>query len=272
MTTFQGPLRLLVALAVLALPASAAAQPTREDQATFLESAKIVKSQPIGKGVTHPYRLTLTDGSVTHDAAFQSIDESKAVSMNTGRGRQPELNFKDSWRFNVAAPRVAEMLGIGGMVPVSVERTWQGKKGALTWWVDDVLMDDEGRRKTNAEAPDKEEWNRQSLRMRVFTQLVHDTDRNQGNILITKDWRIVMIDFTRAFRPWEKTPSPLNILRKCDRNLLAGMRGLTKPAMQKAVGDYLTPFEIDGLLARRDAIVKHFDGLVAQLGEDAVLY
>lgn len=272
MSTFHSSLRVFVALAVLVLPASAAAQLTREEQAKFLANAKIVKSQPIGKGVTHPYRLTLTDGVISHDAAFQSIDQSKAVSMHTGRDRQPELNFKDSWRFNIAAPRIAEMLGIGEMIPVSVERAWRGTKGALTWWVDDVLMDDQARRNTNAEAPDKEEWNKQSLRMRVFTQLVHDTDRNQGNILITKDWRIVMIDFTRAFRPWSKTPSPLNILRRCDRTLLAGMRALTKPAVEKSVGEYLTPFEIEGLLARRDAIVKHFDGLVAQLGEEAVLY
>jgi hypothetical protein len=263
MAMFRAPLRFLVAAVVFTLPAPAAAQLTREQQAAFLESAKIVKSAPIGKGVTHPYRLTLTDGSLTHGAAFQSVDQSRAVSMNTGRDRTPELNFKDSWHFNVAAARLAELLNIGDMVPVSVERAWQGKKGALTWWVDDVLMDEAERRKTNSEAPDKDEWNKQSLRMRVFTQLVHDTDRNQGNILITKDWRIVMIDFTRAFRPWDKTPSPLNIVRKCDRSLLAGMRGLTKPMLQE---------EIDGLLARRDAIVKHIDALVAQLGEDRVLY
>jgi hypothetical protein len=267
----QASLRLCVA-AIFALPVPAAAQLTREQQAEFLQGAKIVKSVPIGKGVTHPYRLTLSDGAVTHDAAFQSVDESRAVSMHTGRDRMPELNFKDSWRFNVAAPRLAEMLGIGGMIPVSVERTWNGKKGALTWWVDDVLMDEAERRKTNTEAPDTEEWNRQSLRMRVFTQLVHDTDRNQGNILITKDWRIVMIDFTRAFRPWDKTPSPLTILRKCDRRLLDGMRSLTKANVEKAMGFHLSPFEIDGLLARRDAIVKHFDALVTRLGEDAVLY
>jgi hypothetical protein len=268
----RASLRVWLAVVVLVLPVSAAAQLTREQQAQFLDKAKIVKVEPIGKGVTRPFRLTLSDGSLTHDAAFQSVDESRSVSMHTGRDRTPELNFKDSWRLNIAAPRLAELIGIGSMVPVSVERTWNGKKGALTWWVDEVLMDEAERRKSNTEAPDKDEWNKQTLRMRVFTQLVHDTDRNQGNILITKDWRIVMIDFTRAFRPWDKTPSPLNILRRCDRTLLAGMRSLTKPVVEKEVGEYLTPFEIEGLLARRDAIVKHFDALVARLGEDAVLY
>jgi hypothetical protein len=244
---------------------------SRDAQAEFLRTARIVSSARIGKGVTKPYRLTLTDGTLTHDAAFQAVDERRQMSR-TGRGRTMELNFTDSWRYNVAAPRVAELLGIGDMIPVAVERSWNGARGALAWWVDDVLMDDEERRKTNAEPPDRDVWNQQQQRMRVFTELVYDTDRNQGNILITKDWRVVMIDFTRAFRPWSKTPGPLTILRRCDRKLLAAMRKLTKPDIQKAVGDYLTSFETDGLLARRDILVKHFDRLIAQMGEEKVLY
>jgi hypothetical protein len=259
-------------LVTCAVTGAAAQTLSRQEQVEFLRTARIVKAEAIGKGVTRPFRLTLTDGTTTHDAAFQSVDERRQVSMRTGRGQTPELNFTDSWRFNIAAPRLADLLGIGDMVPVSVERAWDGKKGALTWWVDDVLMDEEERRKTNAEAPDTETWNHQLLRMRVFTQLAHDTDRNQGNILITKDWRIVMIDFTRAFRGWDKTPDPLNILRRCDRKLLAAMKGLTKPALQEAVGSYLMFNEINALLARRDVIVRHFESLIAQLGEEQVLY
>jgi hypothetical protein len=250
----------------------AAAQPlTPAQQADFLRTARIVKSAPIGKGVTRPFRLTLSDGGFTHDAAFQSVNETRTMS-NTGRGGKPELNFVDSWRFNIVAHRLAALLGIGDMVPASVERSWNGKAGALTWWVDDVLMDDEGRRKSGAEPPDEAEWVKQQFRMRVFTQLAYDTDRNQGNILITKGWRVVMIDFTRAFRSWKTLPDPANILRRCDRGLLTAMRGLTRESVQQAAGVYLTNFETESLLARRDLIVAHFDKLVAQLGEASVLY
>lgn len=269
-----------IAIALLPALAHGQAPLSRQEQAEFLKTARVVSSVPIGKGVTKPQRLTLTNGTVTHDAAFQSVDQRREVSTRTGRGGKPELNFRDSWRYNVAAPRLAELIGIGDMVPVSVERTWRGQTGALTWWVDDVLMDDEARRKTNAEPPDREAWYRQQNRMYVFTELVYDTDRNQGNILITKDpagpdgagWRLVMIDFTRAFRTWKETRSPLNVLRRCDRVLLDAMRRLTEPAVREAVGEYLTEFEVETLLARRDLIVKHFDGLVATLGEERVLY
>jgi hypothetical protein len=259
-------------VSVLAASVASGQALSREQQAEFLKTARIVASAPIGKGVTKPTRLTLTNGTLTHDAQFQSVDQQRQVSMRTGVGGKPELNFTDSWKYNIVAPRVAELLGIGEMVPVSVERAWRGKVGAVTWWVDDVLMDEEERQKTKTQPPDPESWNRQHNVMRVFTELVYDTDRNQGNILITKDWRLVMVDFSRAFRPWKDTRNPLNILRRCDRALLAAMRGLTKPAVEKAAGTYLSGQAIDGLLARRDLIVKHFDTLIAQIGEQRVLY
>jgi hypothetical protein len=255
----------------LAVATPAAAQLTSEQQAEFLRTAKIVKAVPIGKGVTKPFRLTLTDGTVTHDAAFQSVNQERQMSR-TGRGGALELKFVDSWRFNIAAHRVATLLGIDHMVPVSVERSWEGKRGALTWWVDDVLMDDEQRRKSGAEPPDADDWIQQDLRMRLFTQLVYDTDRNQGNILITKGWRLVMIDFTRAFRSWEKVPLPLTTVRRCDRAMLAAMRRLTKETVREAAEEYLSVFEVDSLLARRDVLVAHFDALIAKIGEAKVLY
>jgi hypothetical protein len=260
----------LLALALL-VAAPAAAQPSAQEQAAFLSTAAIVNSVPIGKGVTKPFRLTLSDGALTHDAAFQSVNQERQMSR-TGRGGALELKFVDSWRFNIAAYRVAVLLGIGDMVPVSVERTWNGRHGALTWWVDDVLMEEGERRRTGVEPPDTEGWTRQQLRMRVFTQLVHDTDRNQGNVLITKDWRLIMIDFTRAFRSWEKLPDPLTTVRRCDRALLERMRGLSKEQVRHAAGPYLTKFEVDAMMVRRDILVSHFDALIARIGEAHVLY
>ena len=43
----------------------------------FLLTAKVVKSKQSEKGITNPWRLTLTDGTITHDASFQKVDEHK---------------------------------------------------------------------------------------------------------------------------------------------------------------------------------------------------
>ena len=147
---------------------------TRAEMATFLRDAKIVKAKDISKGSTVPQRVTLSDGQLTHDAAFQSIDERKAV-MEFAGGRR-ETNFVDSWRYNLASFQLAELLGIGDMMPVTIERKFDGRDGSLSWWVE-TLMDERDRVKKKKEAPNPIQWNEQMQTLRVFTQLVDDTDR-----------------------------------------------------------------------------------------------
>jgi hypothetical protein len=250
------------------LQAPAAPTPlTPEAMATFLKTAQIVHAKPIGKGVTSPWRLTLTDGTTTHDAAFQSVDEHKPMERFASGG--VELNFVDSWRYNVAAYRLADLIGLGEMMPVTVERRWRGAVGALSWWVE-ARMDEEARLKQKISPPDREAWARQMFRLRVFSQLVDDTDRNLGNVLITPEWDIRMIDFTRAFRLWPKIKE--EDITRCDRRLLDRLQTLTFEEIAHAVESYLTREEIKAVLARRDLIVAHVRRLVAERGEQQVLY
>ena len=155
--------------------------------------------------MTNPWRLTLSDGTTTHDAAFQSIDEQKRVAWVAGRY---ELLFRDSYHFNIAAYRLAKLLGLDDMVPVSVERSWKGQPGALVWWIDSA-WDETDRKTQRLVPPDVAAWSKQLYRTVVFTQLIYDTDRNEGNLLYTEDWHVWMIDFTRAFRRWDELPHPL---------------------------------------------------------------
>jgi hypothetical protein len=235
----------------------------------FLRTAEVVNVEPVGKGKTETWRLTLTDKDMTHDASFQSIDERAAVK-DLGGGRS-EVGFVDSYRYNIAAFRLARLLGLDDMVPVSVERRWRAKTGALTWWVDDVAMDENEMKERGLKAPDALAWSNQIHRVRAFSQLVHDTDRNRGNLLVTKDWRLWMIDFTRAFRRWPKLTNAAG-LERCDREMLRTLRDLTRARLDAALADTLTPDEINGLAARRDLLVRHYDALVRERGEGAVLY
>ncbi len=253
-----------------AAPASASL--TRAQMRDFLLTAKITRSRDIGKGVTSPKRLTLTNGTLTHDAAFQAVDERQTVARLAGGGRAPviEMNFVDSYRYNLAAEAIAELLGLDHMMPVHVERRWNGKKGSLSWWVD-TMMEEGERLKKKIQPPDPTDWNHQMYRMRVFAALTRDTDRNVGNVLITHDWRVMMIDFTRAFRLQTELIYAKD-LGKIDRALLPRIEALTKGEITRAVNEHLTGSEIDALIKRRDIIVSHFRKLIADLGESAVLY
>ena len=227
---------------------------TVEEQEAFLKNAKLGRARGVSKGVTSTQRITLTDGPLTHDASVQTIDQ----FMQTFQSKQGiEFNFRDSWRYNIAAYRLNKVLQLG-RIPPSVERSFNGKVGSFTWWIDDVLMDEGERIKTRAKVPDTDAWNRQMWHVRVFDQLIYNVDRNLGNLVIDKDWNIWMIDHSRAFRLIETLKSPGD-LKKIERSALARLKQLDAASLKAAVGNYLTPDEQKRLLVRRDALVKLFE-------------
>jgi hypothetical protein len=245
-------------------PGSSAAL-TCEQMETFLRTAKVIRERHIPVGVTSPVRLTLEQHGVQHDAAAQTIDDRKAVF----RTKRTELNFRDSWQFNVAGYEVAKMLALN-MVPPYVERRMRRGRGSLSWWIPDAMMERD-RTGQKLSPPDPERWNKEMYAVRVFQELIGDTDLNMTNILITRDWRIWMIDFTRAFRQTKALQKPA-ILHRVDRRLLANLRELNREALQRQVGRWLAPGELDAVLARRDLLVRHFDEAIASRSEVAVLY
>lgn len=245
---------------------SSAVTSTCEEMERFLSTAKVIRRRDLSVGVTLPSRATLDDGTRRHDAAIQNTDVRK-MTFPTPRGT--EVNFRDAWQFNVAGYELAKLLRLN-MVPPYVERTIGGRSASVSWWVDDAMMERE-RYQKKIRPPDVDRWNREMYAVRVFRALIGDTDPNMTNVLITKDWRIWMIDFTRAFRRTTTLDSP-NDLKQIDRKLLAGLQTLTADDLRRTLGRWLEKPELDAVLARRDLIVRHFDAAVAARGEAALLY
>lgn len=238
-----------------------------EQMETFLRTAKIVATRAVGTGVTNTRRVTLSDGTLTHDAQVQVIDEDKPVYRVQG---YTEFNFRDCFCFNIAAYRLAVLLGMDN-VPMSVERTVDGRPAAVTWWIDDVMMDEESRRKKEADDPDQTRFSHYRFRQRIFDELIQNRDRNLGNLLYTKDWKMWLIDHTRAFRLTRDLSKPNELIR-IDRPLYERLQQLTPESVTKAVGSTLRKAEVDALLARRDAILTVLRARMKQLSEAAVLY
>jgi len=240
---------------------------TAEEKRAFLESAEVIEAEQTSKGVTQPWRLTLTNGTLTHAGVFQSVDQQKAKQR---LGNTQEFNFVDSYRYNIAAYELAVLIGLGDMVPVTVERRWNGKTGALSWWIDDVMFDEATRQDSGRRPDDIAAWSAQMGRMVVFEELVHDNDRNKTNILYTGDWKLYMIDFSRAFRLWDQLRRPQDLVR-IDASLFERLQSLTNDAVHLALGSILTGGEMDGIMKRRDRLVQHFEDLIDRKGEALVL-
>jgi hypothetical protein len=119
--------------------------------------------------------------------------------------------------------------------------------------------------------PDVDAWNNQMYKVRVFDQLISDADPNLTNVLIGENWRIWRVDFSRAFRLNNEPKDPKE-LTHCDRQLLQKLKALDANTLTEKTNRYLTRDEVKAVMMRRDKIVAQFQKLIAEKGENEVLY
>lgn len=140
----------------------------------FLTQSKIVALKNIGEGVTLPQKATMELNGKTEFGVFKTIDEKKSGATQMSRG--VEIEFQDSWRTEIAAYELDKILGLN-MVPATVERTFDGKKGSVQFWVGSKMPEAE-RVKKKIDPPNTKEWNEQMFRVKLFDNLIYNTDRH----------------------------------------------------------------------------------------------
>jgi hypothetical protein len=253
------------------LPEELAQRPAQEE---FLRTAEIVKSEEIGEGVTKPYKLTLRKDGVEMVAAWKDP-----------KGMQ--FGYLEGWQYEIAAYRLDKLIGLG-MVPVAVERDFNGKPGALVLWAKNkysLLKIMENNIPIPAEA--RTRVDNMKYLTRAWDSLVGNEDRTQQNVLYTEDWRTIIFDHSRAFRSTGEFAKRLMfgrdgimrssqgtpyLFQRLPRSFVDAIKALTFETIRGAVGDTLTDNEIRAILVRRDLILKEVDQMIAERGEKAVLY
>jgi hypothetical protein len=115
-----------------------------------------------------------------------------------------------------------------------------------------------------------------------FDNLIGNEDRHQGNILVTWDFRLILIDHSRTFRvgkdfveavPFsEKTVPAEDLMRRLPRALVDRTAGLDETSLRAAVGGLLSDAEIRAVLARQRILLREVGRIVEKYGERAVLY
>jgi len=238
-----------------------------EEIEEFLRQAEITAAKTLDVGITAPKKLTMVRNGETRYAIFKVVDEYKAL-MKFDDGRM-DMNFQDSWKSEIAAYEIDKIMELG-MVPATLERTYRGQKGSVQFWVDSMMTELEHKDK-KVVSPDPEKFNREMYKTRVFDNLVFNTDRNLRNLLITKEWELVLIDHSRAFRPQHLLKSSKD-LERFSLSMLEGLKKLNQKNLTEKAGKYLPKNQIEGLLKRRDLILELAKKLEAQKGADAVYY
>ncbi len=235
----------------------------------LLRKGKVVKKQKMGEGVTKPVRLFLEKDGMKGSGVWKSPGSTDA-------------GLFDKWECEVAAYRLDKLLDLG-MVPPTVARRYRGRKGSFQLYCE-LPMSEQIRRRDNIPyPPDKEEQIERMLYLsRAFDSLIANTDRSLQNIRFTPDWRLLLIDHSRAFRTSDSYKEQLVYGKygkrkplgfdSLPRKFVENVRTLNYGSIRAAVGPYLTSDEINAILARKILLLNEIEEMIKERGEDAVLY
>lgn len=248
-------------------PAEVAARAKIEE---FLKTAKIVKSEAIGEGVTDPKRLFLQKGDMERmRGAWKNVE-----------GKQK--GAWEGWQYEIAAYQLDKLLDLN-MVPPTVEREFNGMKGSLQFWVSSPMSElDRTEEKKGIPKSKYDNWEKMKNLARAFDCLIANNDRTQQNIRYTADWRWILIDHSRSFYATRKNIKQLvygkrghkekKLIMQLPRAFVENVKALNSEKIKEAVGPYLTDSEIEAVLARKDLLLKEIEEMIKELGEDQFLY
>ena len=241
----------------------------------YLKTAEIVRSEEIGEGVTKPLKLYLQKADIQAKACWKNPS-----GLRNGL-------FLEGWQYEIAAYRLDKLIGLN-MVPPAVEREFNGKPGALIYWAtsEHSLLQIMEEKIPIPESAFEHTENMKYL-IRAWDCLVANDDRTQQNFLYTKDWRVIAIDHSQAFRSSKEYSDNLvfgrnglkkradgepYLFRRLPRWFVEKLREVGCQNIKQAVGPYLTDKEIDAVCKRKALLLSEIDALIKESGEAKVLY
>ncbi len=240
---------------------------SEEQLLEFLRTADVLEKQHLSGGVTFPTKVLLEKDGIRAHAIFRDIDEQHSTPT-FGAGRD-DLYFRDSYIFEPAAYEMSLLLGLDNVPPATLRKI-DGKSGSIQIWVENAktrkALVKEGNEPSNTQR-----WNKQLQMTNVFDALIYNTDRNNGNLLITPDGKLWMIDHTRAFRRIPYLQRGVTITQ-CEKGMYEKLKTMDEAAARKRLDPYLTSYEMDALFKRRQLILEQLDKVIAKNGEARVLY
>jgi hypothetical protein len=215
----------------------------------FIRTAPFTRVEEVPIGVTKPRRGYFAPGGPAVSAAWQVL-----------RPGRPN-GYWESYKSEIAAYELDRMLGMN-MVPPSVEKNWKGDRGAAILWLQPVRS-----WKAVENLPKPERWNLEAIRMKMFDNLIGNSDRTAGNFLFDDAWNMFLIDHSRAFVNDSKLPFTMV---RVDKELWNRMLALDEAALTARLGPWVDKASIRAILKRRDKMQQTIDKMVKATSEAVV--
>ncbi len=222
----------------------------------FLEESAIVWKEKMAAGTNKRKRkVMLQDGSRNVRAILRTSFEHKYT---------PGGGFVDSYMSELAAYRLALLLGLDNVPPV-VRR----KGGSMQIWIEKATTD-AARRKAGEEPSDPSGFQRQLMDMYIFDNLIANTDRNPGNIVIDSHGKVWFIDQTRSFAGQTELRYPDKITG-CSRDLWERLQSVSDAEIREVVAPFAKHY-ISELLERRRLLVAAIAHQIQARGAENFLF
>ncbi|MCJ7581377.1 MAG: hypothetical protein MUP98_12700 [Candidatus Aminicenantes bacterium] len=221
----------------------------RESIEKFLKTAKDVSVMKDQGRRTDSWIVDLDDGKKQGKGFFKLTNRNWS---NPSGG--------DSFKYVLAGYELDKMLDLN-LVPPTVERKIQKKKGSLMLYLEPSIISEDQRVQQNLIPPDPDSFKKTMCDLVVFEHLIYFqslcNQRDLENILIQTDldWKVWMVDLSDAFAPSPRLIEGCEIT-DCSDNLLTKIENLSKEGIQARLGSYLSDEEIAALIIRKNLIVK----------------
>ena len=219
-----------------------------DDLKSFLLKATIVEARDLGRGSTRPQLVTLERSGLAKRAVFKTVDSSTKTFPK---------GPVDRYQHEVAAFRLDRLLGLE-MVPVTVIRNIEGRRGSLQAWIESAV--DLGAAWDYSLVLFETEASKRQLRIgKVFDALIGNLQRSPGDVLLSLNTKeILLIDHSSAFSDSFDLAWRLVESVPADSALEKALRSLEHDLLVRELGDLLADRQIEALQIRRDKILAQF--------------
>ena len=151
---------------------------TEAEAIQFLETAEVTDIQDMSAGTNKKKRkVVLQQGGTSAQAVHRFTFDYRDMGS---------VGFVDSYLSELGAYELSRMLGLNAVPPTTKRKI--KKVGAVQLWIEGTPTERD-RLIQEIEPPDPEWFQQQIDMIRVFDNLIANTDRNPGNMIIGPDFR-----------------------------------------------------------------------------------